>query len=126
MSCQLRKISVVAILAFVLISEVKSGYIFPKRHVKHKIQCHNGSGLSLLPHPTNCKKFYICYTKEPLEVQCPDGQHFDKTIIGTLNKCVPPEQSLCRDYGNGDFEFNDYFDEDGEEIFKIDLRSPIL
>ena len=43
---------------------------------------------------------------------------------------MPPEQSLCRDYGDGkgDFEFiNDgYFDEDDEYNFNIDLRSPIL
>ena len=55
------------------------------------------------------------------EVQCPDGQHFDKTIIETLNKCVPPEQSLCRNYGNGDFKFNGYFDEDGEYNFKHEI-----
>jgi len=39
---------------------------------------------------------------------------------------VPPEQSLCRDYGNGDFESNGYFDEDGEYNFNLDLRSPTL
>ena len=126
MACQFRRIYIVAILAFIVISEVKGGSGISKSHAKHKIQCNYGSGLVLRPHPTNCKKFYICYTKNPLEAQCPDGHHFDKTIIGTLSKCVPAEQSKCKDQeisDDGDeFIDNGYFDEDGEFVFDIDIR----
>ena len=86
------------------------------------VQCPSGRGLSLIPHPTDCQKFYICYTKEPLEVQCPDGKYFDKTILGTLNKCVPPHKSKCSGSNSINTEpeiLEDDYEDFGEPDFVI-------
>jgi hypothetical protein len=45
----------------------------------------------LLPHPTDCSKFFICSNGVPIEVWCPPGLYFNNE----LKVCDLPENVKC-------------------------------
>lgn len=49
------------------------------------------NGLILLPHPTNCQKFFQCFYNTPIELSCSSGLYFDSRF----NICTYPEYSNC-------------------------------
>ena len=58
----------------------------------------------LLPHPTDCSKFFSCSNGNPIELDCPAGLHFNdelKVCDWPQNaNCVPGNLSrLCLDTG---------------------------
>lgn len=44
-----------------------------------------------IPHPTDCTKFYVCVSGEPILLDCPPGLHFSPTEL----ICLAPEEAGC-------------------------------
>nr|XP_022904659.1 chondroitin proteoglycan-2-like [Onthophagus taurus] len=57
----------------------------------------NGENVVLLPHETDCNKFYKCDWGKPILQQCPDGLHFNPS----LQVCDWPAEAGCEGNGGG-------------------------
>ena len=49
------------------------------------------SGISFLPSPVDCSKFYVCTHNGPFEMSCPEGLWFNTEV----NYCDWPENVAC-------------------------------
>lgn len=57
------------------------------------IECPSGPGLTLLPHPFICRKYFLCVNEEALEEECSTGLLFDAIEL----KCKLASEALCVD-----------------------------
>ena len=72
------------------------------------VQCpkYGQTSLTLIPHPTDCQKYFSCDFGVPLEKKCGNGLHFDVK----LKVCHYPEQANCQFHSRGNI-FPDSFPE---------------
>ena len=66
---------------------------------KLNVQCpkYGQTSLTLIPHPTDCQKYFSCDFDVPLEKKCGNGLHFDVK----LKVCNYPEQANCQFHSRG-------------------------